>query len=38
MRNPAVVKAGALGAALTVFEGFYDIGAISYCTIHCCGE
>jgi len=38
MRNPALVKAGAAGAALTVFEGFYDIGTMLYCSIHCCGE
>ena len=38
MRNPALVKAGVAGAALTVFEGFYDIGTMLYCSIHCCGE
>ena len=38
MRNPALVKTGAVGAALTVFEGFYDIGTMLYCSIHCCGE
>ena len=38
MRNPALVKAGAAGAALTVFEGFYDMGTMLYCSIHCCGE
>ena len=38
MRNPALVKAGAAGAALTVFEGFYDIGTMLYCSMHCCGE
>ena len=38
MRNPALVKAGAAGAALTVFEGFYDIGTMLYCSIHCCGK
>ena len=37
MRNPALVKVGAAGAALTVFEGFYDIGTMLYCSIHCCG-
>jgi len=38
MRNPALVKTGAAGAALTVFEGFYDLGTMLYCSIHCCGE
>ena len=38
MRNPALVKTGIAGAALTVFEGFYDIGTMAYCTAHCCGE
>jgi len=22
---------------LTVFEGFYDIGVMTYCSMHCCG-
>ena len=38
MRDPALVRAGAAGAAFTVFEGFYDIGTMLYCSIHCCGE
>lgn len=38
MRNPALVKAGVAGAALAVFEGFYDIGTMLYCSLHCCGE
>lgn len=38
MRNPVLVKTGVAGTALTVFEGFYDIGTMLYCTMHCCGE
>ncbi|MBR3922256.1 MAG: hypothetical protein IKJ45_04030, partial [Kiritimatiellae bacterium] len=38
MRNPTLVKAGAAGSVLTVFEGFYDIGTMLYCSIHCCGR
>lgn len=26
-----------LGAALTIFEGYYDIGVMTYCSMHCCG-
>ena len=37
MRNPALVGGGTIMAPLTVFEGFYDIGVMTYCSIHCCG-
>ena len=37
MRNPALVGGGTIMAPLTVFEGFYDIGVMIYCSVHCCG-
>ena len=37
MRNPFLIKVGYAGAALTLFEGFYDIGVMTYCSLHCCG-
>ena len=38
MRSPVAVGAGAVGAALTIFEGFYDAGAMLYCCGYCNGE
>jgi len=37
MRNPILVGSGTIIASLTVFEGFYDIGVMTYCSMHCCG-
>ena len=37
LRHPSLIKAGCVGAALTIFEGFYDIGVMTYCSLHCCG-
>lgn len=37
MRNPLLVGSGTIMAPLTVYEGFYDIGVMAYCSMHCCG-
>ncbi len=38
MRQPVLVGIGQAGAVITVFEGFYDLGVMAYCSLHCCGE
>ena len=38
LRRPSLIKVGYAGAALTIFEGFYDIGVMTYCSMHCCGD
>ena len=34
-RNPTVIAAGTASAAITIFEGYYDIGVMFYCCTTC---
>ena len=34
-RNPMVIAAGTASTAITIFEGYYDIGVMFYCCTTC---